>query len=206
MKIELHSHTSRYSPCATDSPRKLIKRFVKCQYDAIFLTEHNRVWPEEELRDIRKKFPRMMIFPGVELSISEESSQQAQHLVVLGTNDPTYLAMRQPREILDRARQEGLLTILAHPFRWEGSARMIEEGLRPDALEFRTNNHTAEHGKKSQETAASLGIPLVNAGDTHCRDFINRFWIETQRDLTEARDIRQIVLEGAYQNRSASEL
>ena len=206
MKIELHSHTSRYSPCATDSPRKLMKHFAKCHYDAMFLTEHNQVWPEEELRDIRKKFPHLMIFPGVELSIGDESSQHTQHLVVLGTSNPAYLAMRQPSEILDRARSEGLLTILAHPFRWEGSSRMLDEGLRPDALEFRTNNHTAEQGKSSLQAAETMGIPLVNAGDTHCRDFINRFWIETRRDLVEARDIRQIVLEGAYQNRSAPDL
>jgi glutamate mutase epsilon subunit len=83
---------------------------------------------------------------------------------------------------------------------------MLNEGLRPDALEFRTCNHTAEQGKQSQQASAALGLPLVNAGDTHCRDFINRYWIQTQRGLAEARDIRQIVLEGAYQNRSAPEL
>lgn len=203
MKIELHSHTSRYSPCAADSPGALIKRFAKCRYDVVFLTEHNQVWSDEELRDIRLKFPRIMIFPGVELSVGEDSLQ---HMVVLGANDPAYLALRQPREILERARQDGLLTILAHPFRWEGSGRMLDEGLRPDALEFRTCNHTAEQGQRSQQAAATLGIPLVNAGDTHCRDFINRHWIETQQTLAEARDIRQIVLEGAYQNCSAPEL
>jgi predicted metal-dependent phosphoesterase TrpH len=94
MKIELHSHTSRYSPCATDSPGDLIKRFAKCHYDVVFLTEHNQVWSDEDLRDIRQRFPRTMIFPGVELSVGEDSLQ---HLVVLGTNDPTYLSLRQPR-------------------------------------------------------------------------------------------------------------
>lgn len=206
MKIELHCHTSRLSPCATDSPRKLFKHFAKCQYDVVFLTEHNQVWPDKDLDDIRKKFPHMLIFPGVELSLSMESSPQAQHLVVLGTNNPAYLAIQDPRRALERAQSEGLLTILAHPFRWDGSARMLEEGLRPDALELRTNNHTAEQAKRSQQAAATMGLPLVNAGDTHCRDFINRFWIETQRDLTETRDIRQIVLEGAYQNRTAADL
>ena len=206
MRIELHSHTSRYSPCATDSPRKLMKHFVKCHYDVVFLTEHNQVWPDKELDDIRKKFPELLILPGVELSISMESSPQAQHLVVLGTNNPAYLVIRDPRRVLERARSEGLLTILAHPFRWEGSGRMLEEGLRPDALEFRTNNHTAEQGKLSRQAAETMGIPLVNAGDTHCRDFINRFWIETKRSLVEARDIREIVLAGAYQNCSAPDL
>ncbi len=206
MKIELHLHTSRYSACAQDRPPDMMDRLVAMDYGAVYLTEHDAVWPDEEIAELQERFPQLRIFPGVELSIGELWSFQ--HLLVLGTNDAEYLQMAesaQPdvRGILDKAAAAGHLTILAHPYRWEGGDEIIRRGLLPDALEYRTCNHNAKAGEMAKHTADWLSLPVVNADDAHSVEMVGQFWIETDRPLARADDVREIVLAGQYANRDA---
>ena len=192
MKIELHLHTSLYSPCAANTPDEMVRALVETGYDAVYITEHDAVWRDSELWALQRKFPRIRIFPGVELSLGD------QHLLVLGTNDPDYLRILDPAEVLEKARGEGHMTVLAHPFRWRGGAEMLWEYLRPDAIEYRTCNQDAMMGGVALDTARNLRLRVVNAGDVHALSFINRFYIQTQRDVEQADEIRRIVLDGAY--------
>ncbi len=199
MKVELHLHTSRYSGCAIISPPQIMQKLMDVRYDAVFLTEHDAVWTDWELDKLRKRFPGLAIFPGVEKSLTVGGLG---HLLVLGTNDPTYLAMQRGAEIIQKARSEGHLTILAHPFRWEGAADLLAGDILPDAIEHYTNNHYGPETALAAAAAKKLNLPLVNAGDTHALTGADRFWIETDRPIEQADDIRQIILENAYSNHS----
>jgi len=53
----------------------------------------------------------------------------------------------------------------------------------------------------AEEAARRYDLPLVNAGDAHGVDFLDRFWIETDRPLVRGDDVRDIILGGAYRNR-----
>jgi len=198
MKIELHLHTSRYSACAASSPEALLCRLTEASYEAVFLTEHDAVWSDGELAELQDSFPAVRIYPGLEASIGGDWS--VQHLLVLGTNDPRYLAMSEPGEILRRARGEGHLTILAHPCRWEGADRLLRAGLAPDAVEAYTCNQEGDLAEQAIRLAKRLGIPAVNAGDIHHADRIGRFWIETTRPIVRAPEIRPAILDRAYRN------
>ena len=200
MRIELHLHTSRYSACATATASQLMEQMIRIGYEAVYITEHDAVWSDREIEQVQLGYPDIRIFPGVELSIGPELLK---HLVVLGTNDPAYLALRDdPAGILAKARDEGHLTILAHPFRWEGAEEMFQAGLLPDALEYRTGNHSPSEAKVAEAASATYGLPLVNAGDVHSPRFLDRFWIETDRPVHKADDIRRAVMNRAYVNRS----
>jgi predicted metal-dependent phosphoesterase TrpH len=192
MKVELHLHTKRYSLCAIHTPREMMRRLIKRGYDAVFVTDHDAVWSDWDLADQREQFPQIRIFPGLEKTLGRH------HLLILGTNDPEYLRMERAPDVLAKARAEGCLTVLAHPFRWEGGAELLEQAPLPDALEYRTFNQDGEAAEMAMDAAKRLGLPTVNAGDAHSVDMIGRFWIETERPLSEATDIRPIVLEGAY--------
>ena len=198
MKVELHLHTSRYSACGTATPAELMEALIAAGYEAVFITEHDALWSPWELDQLQGEYPRIRIFPGVELSLPRGAFQ---HLLVLGTSDLQYLSMSDdPAAILDKARRENCLTILAHPFRWEEASRMLGQGLRPDAIEYRTCNQDGAAAEQALQTARQLSLPCVNTGDTHGLDFIGRFWIETPLALRDAADIRGIVLDGAYRN------
>lgn len=194
MKIELHLHTSRYSECSIVTAEEAMSRLIEFGYDAVCITEHDAVWPDDELQRLREKFPAIRIFPGVELSLGD------QHLLVLGTNDRQYLSIGCDADILERAREADHLTVLAHPFRWFGGAAMLESSLLPDAIEHLTGNHIPRNAEKSAKTADNLGLPIVNSGDIHATDMMNRYWIETAEAVEDACDIRRIIIDGAYEN------
>jgi predicted metal-dependent phosphoesterase TrpH len=201
LKIELHVHTSRYSPCARAAPQEVMARLIETGYDAVYLTEHDAVWGAQELAELQGRFPAIRIFPGVEVGTMPLTGQRLQHLLVLGTHDATYIDLAErPAEIIARARAEGCLAILAHPFRWPEAAQMLTEGIVPDALEAYTVNHGEAGARQALAAAEKLGIPAVNAGDVHALDFIDRYWIETDEPLVEAKDIRRIVTAGLYRN------
>lgn len=201
MKVELHAHTIRYSQCATLTASELVMSLVEQGYDAVYITEHDAVWPEKDLARLRRKFPWVRIFGGVERTIQTDETHNC-HVLVLGTSDEAYLKISDPRVLLDTARQEGHLTVLAHPFRWPGGDKILQDGLRPDAIEWRTPNHNEGAGQESRKYSASFGLPLVNSGDVHAAVMMGRFWIETNEDLNAPDDIRRIVLGGAYYNRA----
>ncbi len=196
MKTELHLHTSLYSACAAHSPKKMLSRLLKRGYQAVFITEHDAVWRNEELKELRGRFGGLRIFPGVELSLGPDGGQ---HVLVLGTNDPEYLSLDEAG-VLEKARAEGHLTVLAHPFRWRGAGAMLDRGLLPDALEQKTCNHDIVRARLSAIAAERLGLRVVNTSDAHHVEALDRFWIETDRPIEAADDIRGIVVAGEYEN------
>ncbi len=199
MKIELHLHTSRYSACSIVQPEQIIHRLVDAHYDGAFITEHEAVWSDAELEVLRTEFPGFDIFPGIERTLYLDGPT---HMLVLGTNDREYLRIERGNDLLDKAKSEGCLTVLAHPFRWEGAADILDSGHLPDALEYYTNNHEGDQAAISAQVAGELNLPLVNAGDTHALMGADKYWIETDRPFEIAKEIRNIVLDGAYSNRS----
>ena len=200
MKVELHLHTSRYSLCAEATPFELMVALLQGGYDAVFITEHDAVWRDWELQDLQRRFPAIRIFPGVELTLGP---YPLQHLLVLGTNDLEYLSVTDPAEAIRRARAAGDLTVAAHPFRWPGAAGVLDLDPPPDAIEYNTPNHSPPQALGALTAAVAGKLPLVNSGDVHALNFVNRYWIETTRPLAEARDIRRIILDGDYSNESA---
>ncbi len=197
MKVELHLHTSRYSGCAANTPAEMMEALIAAGYDAVFITEHSVVWPLPEIDELQKAFPQIRIFPGVELSFGTATTQ---HLLVLGASDASYLACPTAAAAIVKARAEGNLAILAHPFRWPGGDAALEGPPLPDAIEHRTGNQDAKGAHEAVAAAERLGLPLVNSGDSHSVAMINRHWIQTRRPLERATDIRQIILDGDYEN------
>lgn len=202
MKVELHCHTNRYSPCAAATPAELMERMVQLGYEAVYITEHNAVWLDAELAQLQAGFPEIRIFPGVELTVGED---YALHIVILGTNDPAYLRCREAEAAIERADDDGCLAILAHPFRWGGADEMLESGVLPPAMEFQTPNHDlSDLQQLAADAAKRHDLPLVNAGDVHSTTMLERFWIETDQPVMNARDIRPVVLNGHYVNCAGS--
>ncbi len=151
------------------------------------------------MADLRAAFPQIRIFPAVELSDGSES----QHLLALGATDPVYLHLAGAglwENVLDLARRQGCLTVLAHPFRFTGGHALLDQGLRPDAIEHLTGNHDEMMAELTHALADEHRLAMVNAGDLHSVKMADRFWIETERDVLAACDIRPIVLESAYTN------
>lgn len=194
MRIELHCHTNRYSSCAGNTPEQMMRSLIGAGYEAVYITEHDAIWRPDELDELRQSFPEIKIFGSVEKTLASH------HLLILGADDPEYLAMDDAKEVLETARYQGHLTVLAHPFRWQGGAEMLHEGLLPDAIEGRTPNHGSRGGDLSLTIAQGLSLPVVNTGDAHAVSMVDQYWIETNQPVESADDIREMVLGGQYRN------
>lgn len=193
-KVQLHVHTNRYSSCAKETPEAMLQTLADLGYHAVFLTEHDRVWPKEELAVLRSQFAPLRIYGGIELTIDQA------HLLILGTSDPSFLKSRNAGDAIRRARSQGCLTILAHPYRWEHSANILDAGARPDAIELHTRNHHPDAAQTARGTARRLGLRGVNCADAHERISPSAFWIQTFEPVENATDIRRIILNGQYRN------
>jgi len=201
VKVELHCHTSRYSGCAQATPEEMVQALLDAGYGAVYLTEHDTIWPQTELAALQERFPEIRVFPGVELTVGTACFL---HLLVLGTSDPSYLAIRDEKKVVARAKSDGHLTVLAHGFRPEDApdaTRLLDAGWRPDAIEYHTSNQDGPCAEEAAKTAKRLGIPLVNAGDLHSLDTVAKFWIDCAVPIAHPDDIREIVLGGRYRNR-----
>src|SRR5437764_415885 len=103
MKFDLHMHTRRYSPDSEIDPFDLVRRAREVGLDGIVITEHDRLWPEDELEELRKAAPGLVVIGGVEVSGRNGD------LLCYGVNDLTNLRRGMPwgevcREV---ARQGG---------------------------------------------------------------------------------------------------
>ena len=199
MKVELHCHTAPFSGCSANTAEEMLTALIAAGYGAAFLTEHNHVWPEDELADLQAAFPQIRLFGGVELA----DSIAAQHLLVLGTTDATYIDLARAsrwEDVLARARAEQHVTILAHPCRFHGGHDLLHDGLKPDAIEHRTPNHDDAMSLSACAIADHRDLPLVNSGDLHTVDMVDCYWIETETPLQQAADVRHAILDGAYRN------
>ena len=113
MKFDLHMHTARHSPDADSDPFELVRAALKAGLDGIVITEHDFLWPEEELEELRAAAPQLVILAGVEVT------GRGGDMLCYGVTDPLAL----PRGIawgeLTRAvHRQGGACVAAHPNRW----------------------------------------------------------------------------------------
>ena len=116
MRIDCHTHTTRYSSCSILHPKELCALAVGRGLDAVVITEHGRQWGQDELALLRADFPDLAIFSGVEISLREGYD------VICLTGD-TLLDLPQfpTLSCLKRAispHRSMIFTFVAHPFRF----------------------------------------------------------------------------------------
>lgn len=163
-------------------------------YDALFVTEHQKVWSRRELAGLNELCEHVCILPGIEISFPDRVD-----LLVLGAQDPVYETMRSPSEVLARATRDGFLTVVAHPFRY---LREIPQYCSlADAMETRTCNHSeSEHLDAARAYVAAHGLAEVYSSDAHGLNFMNKFWLNTHRSFTTPQEFRRLILAGQYEN------
>ena len=194
MKVEIHAHTDRHSGCSRIPPRELVAMAEASGYDAVFVTDHGKVWLPHELEVLNSLSDRVGVFPGIEISLAE-----GQDILVLGADNPIYESLTSANEILAQTGADGYLTVLAHPFRWDDT--VAEYCTLLDAIEIFTCNHPLDkQAGNAQAYADQHRLAPVYASDAHGLNFMNRFWIETVEPFETVQDLRRLILSGGYEN------
>ena len=141
MKFYLHMHTRRYSPDSIIEPEQLIRQARAVGLDGIVITEHDFLWPEAELEELRAAAPQLVILAGVEVT------GRGGDMLCYGVTDPFALprGIAWPK-LCREVRAQGGACVAAHPNRWNQPFEKMLSDLKPelDGIEVMSNNMDQE--------------------------------------------------------------
>ncbi len=180
MRIDIHVHSSRYSPCSWQSPEEMVEAALAANLDGIVFTEHDRPWARRELADLQQQFPTIRLFTGAEMTTAE-----GEHVLVYGDLD--YRQLRpfvQGTRLCQLVRQMGGVSILAHPGRW-GQPPPLALLDAVDGLEVGSSNITRAMSWQAQQWAESHGKFVVVASDSHYADTLGSFALDFSTDIAD---------------------
>jgi hypothetical protein len=137
MKFDLHLHTNRHSPDSVTDPFDLLRAARRAGLDGVVLTEHDYMWPDAELAELRAFAPDLVVLSGLEVT------GRGGDMLVYGITDPTAL----PRgigwaDLVREVHRQGGATVAAHPNRWGQPFEQLvrDTGVELDGIEVLSNN------------------------------------------------------------------
>jgi predicted metal-dependent phosphoesterase TrpH len=187
MKFDLHMHTRRYSPDSEIDPFDLVRRAQEVGLDGIVITEHDRLWPEDELEELRQAAPGLVVLGGVEVSGRNGD------LLCYGVTDLANLrpGMRWGELCIEVARQGGV-SVAAHPYRWAQDFDGLLADERPDltGLEMMSNNMDPEVRRRAAEFfARNPRYSTLGNSDAHELDVVGVCSTEFDAAIRTAADL-----------------
>lgn len=190
MKFDLHLHTTRHSPDSSMHPSAMLRQARKIGLDGVVITEHDWLWTDEELEEIRAEAPELAVFAGIEVSSREG------HFLVYGVTDPFALPKGiGVAELCQEVHRQGGAVVAAHPFRWGQPFEEIlrEEQPELDGLELMTSNMDRDCRQKAAELLREPWLPHPLAGmgssDAHSEAILGVCYTEFPDNIREVQDL-----------------
>jgi predicted metal-dependent phosphoesterase TrpH len=137
MKFDLHLHTRRHSPDSVTDPLELLAAARAAGLDGVVLTEHDYLWTEDELAELRAAAPELVVLAGVEVAA------RGGDVLCYGVADPFAI----PRgigwaDLCREVHKQGGVALAAHPNRWGQPFERVLKDSRAelDGIEVMSNN------------------------------------------------------------------
>jgi predicted metal-dependent phosphoesterase TrpH len=185
MNFDLHLHTSRHSLDSIMTPESMVRQARVIGLDGVVITEHDWLWTQEELDQLRRSAPDLTVFAGVEVSAKQG------HFLVYGVSNP----FRVPpgigvAELCHEVHRQGGAIVAAHPYRWNQPFDEILETERPDldGLELMSNNMDAEIRRRAGALNERIQLAGLANSDAHRVETLGCCYTEFEgviRDLSD---------------------
>lgn len=187
MKFDLHMHTTRHSPDSVMDPRALVRRARELGLDGVVITEHDWLWTEKELEELRAAEPGLVVLAGVEVSARQG------HFLAYGVRNP--FAIPRGIHVADLCREmhrQGGVVVAAHPYRWGQDFDRILRKDRPelDGLELMTKNMDADGRRRAADVFRTHALTGLGSSDAHAVPELGLCYTEFEADI---RDVRGLV-------------
>ncbi|MCX7664600.1 MAG: PHP domain-containing protein [Gemmataceae bacterium] len=180
-KFDLHIHTSRYSPDSIIDPYELVERALAIGLDGIVITEHDTLWPEAELNELRRRAPNLIILAGVEIAA------KGGDVLCYGIRDISRLPRGVEWKVLiEEVSSQGGCAVAAHPYRWgQNFDRLMQENPGLHGLEMMSNNMTRELRKAASDYYARFPqLTRLGNSDAHEIDVLGICHTVFEMDIT----------------------
>ena len=186
MKFDLHIHTTRHSPDSDLDPLVLVRRARELDLDGVVITEHDWLWTEPELDELRAAVPDLVILAGVEVSAREG------HFLAYGVQNPFAIPRNIGVAALCREmHRQGGAVVAAHPFRWGQRFDQILEQESPelDGLELMTNNMDADCRRQAAAVHGTRALAGLGSSDAHHENTLGICYTEFAATIRTAADL-----------------
>ncbi len=196
--FDFHLHTSRYSGDSQMDPYKLIPQAVKAGLQGVVITEHHRVWPQDELDELVEAAD----VPGFILLSGFEYTSRRGDILIYGLNQDqcaTFIPGKlEPAEAVARAHDLGAACLAAHPTR-QGlgfDERII--GLPVAGLEVQSCNLNTSEQRLGFKLAEQLGKPMTASSDAHRVDDVGKYCTEMTVSITSIQSFVDALKQGCF--------
>jgi hypothetical protein len=190
MKFDLHVH-SCYSKDSNASLHDILEHAARNGLDGFAICDHDRIEGGIACsRRAQEIGSDMIVIPGVEVSSSKG------HVLVLGVRELIEPGL-SPEETIERARQQGAVVIIPHPFKMTSHGIGYIEGLDADAIEV-LNSRCVTDGpnNKARKAAQELGFPMVGGSDSHEAEMVGRSYTEIDAQLRTVESVLDAIRKG----------
>ncbi|MEX0784656.1 MAG: CehA/McbA family metallohydrolase [Dehalococcoidia bacterium] len=190
MLIDLHCHTLPRSTCSQLQPDALIDAARSRGLDGICLTEHDRWWPEDELRALRRR-TGFLILSGVELTTDMG------HVLAFGL--PESAASAVGAELAARAADHGALLFLAHPAR-DNLLRLNRQTIDTFAsVEAVNGSDSRLKNMAATGIARAFRLPGIGGSDAHTLAEVGRAATRFHDPATDHASLLTALRAGRYE-------
>ncbi|WMW21056.1 PHP domain-containing protein [Methanolobus mangrovi] len=190
MKLDLHVH-SCYSKDSNASLDDILEHAARNGLDGFAICDHDAIEGGIACSKRAKEIGSdLIVIPGVEVSSSKG------HILVLGVRESIESGL-SPEETIKRARQQGAVVIIPHPFKMTSHGIGYVDGLDTDAVEV-LNSRCVTDGpnNKARKVAQELGFPMVGGSDSHEAEMVGRSYTEIQADSRTVEGVLDAIRKG----------
>src|SRR5207237_6228270 len=128
------------------------------------ITEHDWLWTEPELEELRAAVPGLIVLAGIEVTAAEG------HFLTYGVSNPFTIARGiGVADLCREVHRQGGAVVAAHPFRW---GQLFDDILREeqpelDGLELMTSNMDADCRARAAAVWRSGRLAGLGSSDAH---------------------------------------
>jgi hypothetical protein len=171
MLLEMHCHTAEHSPCSHVDAASLVKQIFRKGLEGVCFTDHQYLWPQDELKQLRKRVEvpaYFLILAGQEVSTADVGD-------VLVYGAAKIIAKGTPVAAIRKQYPEAAL-VLAHPYR-KGRRPGKEQLLNPlfDAIEIFSSNHSVAENARGLGDWHRLRFTALAGTDTHAASYAGAY-------------------------------
>lgn len=195
VRIDMHLHTTRYSPCARLPVERLLEIVPDLPVDGLVITEHDILWPAEEVAELQSQVDgTFRFFKAVEVSTD------VGHILAYNLRDDRDLEVGMPlSELAAIARDHEATLVMAHPGRFTA---LVPEGppaawQQIAAVEVMSNNIVEDMIPIVEQAVTALKKPHVANSDAHDEEIVGIYATEFPRMPANEAELARMIAEGA---------
>jgi predicted metal-dependent phosphoesterase TrpH len=190
MTFDLHMHTTRHSPDSEMDPFDMVHRARELGLQGVVITEHDWLWTDDELEELRSAAPGLVVLAGMEVSSREG------HILVYGIHDPFMLYPGIGiAELCEEVHAQNGAAVAAHPFRWGQPFDEIVRDEQPelDGMELMSSNMDDDSRKRAAEFIRNRPWAGLGCSDAHHETVLGVCYTEFAATIRNSRDLVEAI-------------